>query len=35
MQHPPLSGRRIELGTMLAAPFAAHILSELAVRRDA
>jgi crotonobetainyl-CoA:carnitine CoA-transferase CaiB-like acyl-CoA transferase len=30
MQHPPLSGRRvIELGTMLAAPFAAHILSQL------
>jgi crotonobetainyl-CoA:carnitine CoA-transferase CaiB-like acyl-CoA transferase len=30
MQRPPLSGRRvIELGTMLAAPFAAHILSQL------
>ncbi len=30
MQPPPLSGRRvIELGTMLAAPFAAHILSQL------
>ena len=30
MQHPPLFGRRvIELGTMLAAPFAAHILSQL------
>jgi crotonobetainyl-CoA:carnitine CoA-transferase CaiB-like acyl-CoA transferase len=30
MQHPPLSGSRvIELGTMLAAPFAAHILSQL------
>jgi crotonobetainyl-CoA:carnitine CoA-transferase CaiB-like acyl-CoA transferase len=30
MQHPPLLGRRvIELGTMLAAPFAAHILSQL------
>jgi crotonobetainyl-CoA:carnitine CoA-transferase CaiB-like acyl-CoA transferase len=30
MPHPPLSGRRIiELGTMLAAPFAAHILSQL------
>ena len=30
MQRPPLTGRRvIELGTMLAAPFAAHILSQL------
>jgi crotonobetainyl-CoA:carnitine CoA-transferase CaiB-like acyl-CoA transferase len=30
MQRPPLQGRRvIELGTMLAAPFAAHILSQL------
>jgi crotonobetainyl-CoA:carnitine CoA-transferase CaiB-like acyl-CoA transferase len=30
MQPPPLAGRRvIELGTMLAAPFAAHILSQL------
>ena len=30
MQRPPLAGRRvIELGTMLAAPFAAHILSQL------
>jgi crotonobetainyl-CoA:carnitine CoA-transferase CaiB-like acyl-CoA transferase len=30
MQQPPLAGRRvIELGTMLAAPFAAHILSQL------
>jgi crotonobetainyl-CoA:carnitine CoA-transferase CaiB-like acyl-CoA transferase len=30
MQRPPLSGRRvIELGTMLAAPFAAHILAQL------
>jgi crotonobetainyl-CoA:carnitine CoA-transferase CaiB-like acyl-CoA transferase len=30
MQHPPLSGRRIiELGTMLAAPFAAHLLAHL------
>jgi crotonobetainyl-CoA:carnitine CoA-transferase CaiB-like acyl-CoA transferase len=30
MQHPPLAGRRvIELGTMLAAPFAAHILAQL------
>ena len=30
MQPPPLTGRRvIELGTMLAAPFAAHILSQL------
>ena len=30
MHHPPLSGRRvIELGTMLAAPFASHILSQL------
>jgi crotonobetainyl-CoA:carnitine CoA-transferase CaiB-like acyl-CoA transferase len=30
MQTPPLAGRRIiELGTMLAAPFAAHILSQL------
>ena len=30
MQSPPLTGRRvIELGTMLAAPFAAHILSQL------
>jgi crotonobetainyl-CoA:carnitine CoA-transferase CaiB-like acyl-CoA transferase len=30
MDHPPLAGRRvIELGTMLAAPFAAHILSQL------
>jgi crotonobetainyl-CoA:carnitine CoA-transferase CaiB-like acyl-CoA transferase len=30
MPHPPLFGRRvIELGTMLAAPFAAHILSQL------
>jgi crotonobetainyl-CoA:carnitine CoA-transferase CaiB-like acyl-CoA transferase len=30
MQNPPLSGRRIiELGTMLAAPFAAHILAQL------
>ena len=30
MQHPPLYGRRvIEIGTMLAAPFAAHILSQL------
>src|ERR1700751_754264 len=30
MQSPPLAGRRvIELGTMLAAPFAAHILSQL------
>jgi crotonobetainyl-CoA:carnitine CoA-transferase CaiB-like acyl-CoA transferase len=30
MQQPALSGRRvIELGTMLAAPFAAHILSQL------
>lgn len=30
MEQPPLAGRRvIELGTMLAAPFAAHILSQL------
>jgi crotonobetainyl-CoA:carnitine CoA-transferase CaiB-like acyl-CoA transferase len=30
MSTPPLTGRRvIELGTMLAAPFAAHILSQL------
>jgi len=30
MQQPPLAGKRvIELGTMLAAPFAAHILSQL------
>src|SRR6516162_8558479 len=30
MNSPPLAGRRIiELGTMLAAPFAAHILSQL------
>ncbi len=30
MQVPPLAGRRvIELGTMLAAPFAAHILAQL------
>ena len=30
MNNPPLAGRRIiELGTMLAAPFAAHILSQL------
>ena len=30
MQPPPLTGHRvIELGTMLAAPFAAHILSQL------
>jgi crotonobetainyl-CoA:carnitine CoA-transferase CaiB-like acyl-CoA transferase len=30
MKLPPLAGRRvIELGTMLAAPFAAHILSQL------
>lgn len=30
MQNAPLSGRRvIELGTMLAAPFASHILSQL------
>jgi crotonobetainyl-CoA:carnitine CoA-transferase CaiB-like acyl-CoA transferase len=30
MHRPPLSGRRvIELGTMLAAPFAAHILAQL------
>jgi crotonobetainyl-CoA:carnitine CoA-transferase CaiB-like acyl-CoA transferase len=29
-QHPPLAGRRvIELGTMLAAPFAAHIVAQL------
>src|SRR5438445_522957 len=30
MHRPPLCGRRVvELGTMLAAPFAAHILSQL------
>ena len=35
MSHQPLAGRRvIELGTMVAAPFATHILAQLGRRGD-